>query len=306
MYTITAKLTAIQVVTLGISLFNLGMATGPVLWGPLSELYGRQTVFVGSFLGVTIFNGGCTGSQNLAALLVLRYFTGIFASSPLTNAGSIIGDTFPQSQRGLAMSAFIVSPYLGPALGPIASGFIAENVGWRWVEGVMTLFTGASFILGSIVIPETYAPYLLRQRAKRLTNLTGAHYSDNVSLESGPVSVKAVFSTALRRPWVLLFTEPVVTLLSIYMALIYGTLYSFFSAFAIVYTDTRGLPQGIGGLAFTGVAIGTIFGVFGAIFVNIQYRKLLALGQATPERRLIPAMVGSILVPASVSLRAYF
>ncbi|KAI0401428.1 MFS general substrate transporter [Xylaria palmicola] len=289
-----------EVVTLGLFTFNVGQAVGPFLWGPLSELYGRQAVFIGSFAGVTAFNGGCWASQNIATLVVLRFFTGLFASSPLTNAGGIIADMFPPAQRGLAMSAFVVSPYLGPAIGPIVSGFVAEAGGWRWVEGVMTIFTGSMFLLGSISIPETYAPVLLRRRAARMSKLTGNVYQDVVQRDKGPISARRLFANVLFRPWRLLFGEPIVLILSLYMAIIYGTLYSFFGAFPIVYEEVRGWSLGIGGLAFTGVAIGMIFGVMSAIWVNVQYRKTAAAGKATPETRMKAAMIGSILVPVSL------
>ncbi|KAI1419991.1 MFS general substrate transporter [Xylaria sp. FL1777] len=289
-----------EVVTLGIFTFNLGQAFGPFFWGPLSELYGRQVVFVGSFAGVTIFNGACLASQNIASLVVLRFFTGIFASSPLTNAGGIIADMFPAAQRGLAMSAFVVSPYLGPAIGPIVSGFVAEAGGWRWVEGVMTIFTGSMFLLGSISIPETYAPILLRRRAAKMSKITGNVYRDVVQCDKGLISAKQLFANVLSRPWVLLFTEPIVLILSLYMAIIYGTLYSFFGAFPIVFQEVRGWSLGLGGLAFIGVAIGMIVGVMCAIWVNVQYRKIAAVGKATPETRMKAAMIGSILVPASL------
>ena len=54
-----------EVVTLGISLFVLGFALGPLLWAPFSELYGRQIVFIGTFIVFTVFNAGAAGSQNM-------------------------------------------------------------------------------------------------------------------------------------------------------------------------------------------------------------------------------------------------
>merc|ERR1711939_1132050 len=129
-----------EVYTLGISLFVLGFAIGPLLWAPLSELYGRQVLFFGTYAVLTAFNAGAAGAQNIETLIILRFFAGAFGSSPLTNAGGVIADMFPASERGLGMTVFAAAPFLGPALGPVIGGFIAENVGWRWVEGVMALY----------------------------------------------------------------------------------------------------------------------------------------------------------------------
>jgi len=230
-----------EVVTLGISLFVLGFAIGPLLWAPLSELYGRQVLFFGTYGILTAFNAAAAGSQNIQTLIILRFFAGAFGSSPLTNAGGVIADMFPASQRGLAMSVFAAAPFMGPTLGPIVGGFLGESKGWRWVEGLMAIFTGVVWIIGSLTIPETYPPVLLRKRAAALSKATGKVYRTKIDVDSGKTpSVGAAFKTALSRPWMLLFREPIVFLLSIYMAIVYGTLYMMFAAFPIVFHNAAG------------------------------------------------------------------
>lgn len=118
-----------EVVTLGLSLFVLGFAIGPLLWAPLSEMLGRQVLFIGTYAALTAFNAGAAGSQNIGTLIVLRFFAGAFGSSPLTNAGGVIADMFPAKQRGLAMAIFAAAPFLGPVIGPIVGGFVGETVG---------------------------------------------------------------------------------------------------------------------------------------------------------------------------------
>lgn len=293
-----------EVVTLGVSLFVLGFAIGPLLWAPLSELYGRQILFFVTYGALTAFNAGAAGSQNIQTLIILRFFAGAFGSSPLTNAGGVIADMFPASQRGLAMSVFAAAPFMGPTLGPIAGGFLGETKGWRWVEGLMAIFTGALWILGALTIPETYPPVLLRKRAAALSKATGHVYRSKLELDKANTpSVGAAFKTALSRPWVLLFREPIVFLLSIYMAIIYGTLYMMFAAFPIVFQQERGWSEGIGGLAFLGVAVGMLAAVIYTIPDNKRYNRVadaaIAKGDigASPEARLPPAKIGAICLP---------
>lgn len=83
----------------------------------MSELYGRQVLFIGTYAMLTAFNAGAAGAPNIQSLLILRFFAGAFGSSPLTNAGGVIADMFPASHRGLAMSVFAAAPFLGPTLG---------------------------------------------------------------------------------------------------------------------------------------------------------------------------------------------
>jgi hypothetical protein len=72
------------IVTLGVSLFVLGFAIGPLLWAPLSEIFGRQILFIGTYAALTAFNAGAAGSQNITTLLLMRLLAGSFGSSPLT------------------------------------------------------------------------------------------------------------------------------------------------------------------------------------------------------------------------------
>lgn len=283
------------------SLFVLGFAIGPLLWAPLSELFGRQVLYITTYAALTAFNAGAAGSQNIETLLILRFFAGAFGSSPLTNAGGVIADMFPARERGLAMTLFAAAPFMGPALGPIVGGFVGETVGWRWVEGVLAIFTGVLWIAGAFLVPETYAPVILRKRAAELSKRTGLVYKTqkdvSTSKESG--GSVGVFKTALSRPWVLLFREPIVLLFSIYMAIVYGILYMLFGAFPIVYQQNRGWSPGIGGLSFIGVAVGMGFAVCYSIWDNKRYANLSDAhkGFAPPEARLPPTFVGALAVP---------
>lgn len=288
-----------EVATLGISLFVLGFAVGPLIWAPMSELYGRQYLFTGTYMMLTVFNAGAAGSNSAATLIVLRFLAGTFGSSPLTNAGGVISDLMPANQRGIGMSIFAAAPFLGPVIGPIVGGFAGETIGWRWVEGIMAIFTGSLWIFGTFFIPETYSPVILRRRAAKLSKMTGKHYISVLEKRQGKTTAAQAFKKSLSRPWVLLFREPIVLLISLYMAIIYGTLYMLFSAFPIVFQKSRGWSQGIGGLAFLGVAVGMLAGVGYSIWDNKRYLRIEDEndGEAPPEARLPPGIIGSVALP---------
>ncbi|CAF1642324.1 unnamed protein product [Adineta ricciae] len=267
-----------EVITLGISFSVLGFAIGPLLWAPFSEILGRRILFIGTYAALTAFNTGTAASQNMATVIILRFFSGASGSSPLTNAGGTIADIFSAKQRGLAMTIFAAAPFMG--------GFTGDGAGWRWVEGVMAIFTGFIFITGTISYPETYAPVLLRKRAERLSKATGLVYRSKFE-EKRQVNIIRLLKTCLSRPWLFLIREPIVFLLSLYMAIIYGVLYMLFGAFPIVYEEGRGWSTGIGGLAFLGIAVGFVI----AVLIN-------TLGDPVPpELRLPPAIVGAFALP---------
>ncbi|KAM0350515.1 hypothetical protein ACHAPU_002995 [Fusarium lateritium] len=288
-----------EVATLGVSLFVLGFAIGPLLWAPLSEMFGRQYLFIGTYAALTAFNAGCAGATNPGGLIAMRFFAGAFGSSPLTNAGGTIADMFPAAQRGLAMAIFAAAPFLGPVLGPVIGGFLGMNAGWRWVMGFLAAFSGLLWILGSLLVPETYSPVLLRRRAAKLSQITGHVYVSQTDHERGKVTLIESFKTALSRPWILLFKEPIVLLLSIYMAIVYGTLYMLFGAFPIVYQQNRGWNAGVGGLAFMGIMIGMLLAIAYTIPQNKRYIRIEKEhgGFAPPEARLPSCLIGSVCLP---------
>ncbi|KAL3473777.1 major facilitator superfamily domain-containing protein [Aspergillus californicus] len=302
-----------EVFTLGLSLFVLGFAIGPAVWGPLvsptlclvlsqltlvfDKLYGRQVLWIITHVVMVAFLGGSAGSQNVATLMILRFFAGTFGGSPLVNSGGTIADLFPPAQRGLALTIYCVAPFLGPILGPIVGGFVSENIGWRWVQGVCVIFIGIVGILGIAFIPETYGPVLLQRRARQLAKVDGKVYVSILEKNQGKAKPSAVFKRALFRPWIFLFLEPIVLVASIYMAIIYGTVYMFMGAMPIVYSENRGWSEGIGGLSFLGIAVGIILGLIYAVWDNKRYTRLFLAKTATAESRLPPAIVGGITLP---------
>ncbi|KAE8443488.1 hypothetical protein EG329_001799 [Mollisiaceae sp. DMI_Dod_QoI] len=289
-----------EVILAGIALFVLGFALGPCFWAPLSETYGRRVLFYTTFACLTAVTAGCAGSNSMATLLVLRFLGGTFAASPLTNAGGVIADVFPPHQRGLGMTVFSVAPFLGPALGPVMAGFTSEAIGWRWVQGILAITTGVIWIFGTLVLPETYGPVLLQRRAKALSKRFDKTFISLLDKEHRHTPAEA-FKTSLARPWILLFAEPIVLVASIYLAILYGTLYMLFGAYPIIYQENRGWSEGIGGLAFLGVTVGMIIGLVYMLLDNRRYKRLMETlpegGIPLPEWRLPPSIIGSIALP---------
>ncbi|KAJ5118966.1 hypothetical protein N7526_010603 [Penicillium atrosanguineum] len=244
-----------EVAILGISLYVVGFAVGPLFWGPLSEIYGRRYIMIASSVGLTAFTAGTTGSKNIWTLVILRFFAGTSGSAPFAVSGGVISDTFPTISRGLASGLYCAAPFLGPTLGPIIGGFLSESAGWRWVEGMVAAFAGILAIVTFFTLPETYPPVLFRKRAQRLSAISGRVYRSKLDIEQGKKSPATVLKLALSRPWVLLFREPIVLLLSIYLSIIYGILYLMFAAFPIVYEVERGWSEGVTGLSFLGILV---------------------------------------------------
>jgi hypothetical protein len=101
---------------------------------------------------------------------------------------------------------------------------------------------------------------------------------------------------------VLLTCEPIVLVLSLYTALIYGILYGLFASFPIVFQRHRHFKPGESGLAFLGIGVGIVIAILIAPFQNKRYIRAVQKGggYAPPEQRLIGACFAAILLPVSL------
>lgn len=182
---------------------------------------------------------------------------------------------------------------------PVIGGYLSEKAGWRWVQAFLAIFTGLVWLVETVCIPETYAPLLLRKRGERLSSIADQVYHSKLEIERGKVSFRGTFGTALSRPWVLLFTEPIVFLLFVYTAIVHGALYMLFEAFPIVFQKVRGWSEGIGSLPFLAAMTGMMI----AVVINMHDNKLYVSiykqnhGIPPPEARLPPTMFGALAIP---------
>ncbi|KUJ19116.1 MFS general substrate transporter [Mollisia scopiformis] len=299
-----------EVVTLGLSLFVIGLAGGPMFVSPLSEFYGRRFIYIISMILYFIWNIPCATAQNMQTLLIGRFFDGLCGSAFMSVAAGTVTDLFAPQDIQAPMILFTITPFLGPVLGPLLGGFINSYVSWRWTFYVMLIWTG---ILSGVLIfvPETYAPVLLSQKAAAMRKSTGneSYYSASEKTRaSRPLSV--ALKESLYRPFQLLFLEPMCTLLCIYSALLLGILYLFFGAFPLVFTTNHGFNLWQNGLTFLGLVVGQFLAAALNPFFRKNYLRLVAEQRAkekegeqqrpAPEFRLPPAIVGGILVPLSL------
>lgn len=125
--------------SLVVSIYVLGLAFGPMVLAPLSEVYGRWICYAGCNVLYVVFTAACGLSTNIAMLTVFRLLCGIAGSAPLAVGGGSIADMFPVEQRGRALGSLTIGPVFGPVIGPVAGGYLAQDVGWRWIFWVLTI-----------------------------------------------------------------------------------------------------------------------------------------------------------------------
>jgi len=291
-----------EVGILGVSLYVLGFATGPILWAPLSELQGRRMPLVVSSFGFSIFQIAVATGKDLQTVLICRFFCGFFGAAPLTIVAAVFSDMFNNRTRGMAVAVFSIAVFSGPLLAPFIGGFITMSyLGWRWTAYITGIMGFLAFGLNLLFLEETYPPMILVAKASELRRRT-KNWGIHAKQEEIEIDFRELMEKNFSRPLRMLFSETIVLLLSIYMAFVYGLLYLFLTAYPIVFQRIHGFNLGVGGLPFFGMILGEIFaGIFIALRQPAYQRKLAANGgRPVPEWRLPEVIIGGVSFSAGL------
>jgi len=294
--------------TLGLTLYVAGYGLGPIIWSPLSEIpqIGRLWVYIGTLFVFCCFQLPTVYSVNFGMLLAFRFLTGFFGSPALATGGATIADMYRPQKQAYGLAVWGIGAVCGPVLGPLVGGFAVQSggsgvlKGWKWTIWELLWLSSFCLIFLFFFLPETSSPNILYRRTKRLRKLTG---NDKLTCEpemqSAEMKPKDVIQMSLLKPITLNFQEPIVFLLNLYIALIYGLLYIWFESFPLVFEGVYGFSLGLEGVAFLGILVGTLIAVvilFSWLYFY-QEKQFDENGNIAPEKRLIPAMVGCWCVP---------
>lgn len=178
-------------------------------------------------------------------------------------------------------------------------GFLGTAAGWRWVMAFLTIFSAVGLLLGAL-IPETFGPILLHRRAKTMSKITNKHYISSIEQKHGAAMAGAAFKRAATRPWQVIFTDPIVFLLALWISITYGTLYLFVAGYPYVYQEARGWTPGVGGLALMGIGGGVLVACIVNVPISRRFGKKASANTAHPEVRLQPAMLGALFIPIGI------
>ncbi|KAE9398023.1 MFS general substrate transporter [Gymnopus androsaceus JB14] len=294
-----------EVTILSISLFIEGLGLGPLLAGPLSEVYGRNIIYRVSFILLFAFSFGVAFSPNIAVHFVFRFITGFCGSTFLSVAGGSVSDLFDNKTVANPMAVYTISPFIGPVVGPLIR-FINQNTNWRWTYYTLIIWTFVQIIALFLFVPETYIPVLRLQKAIKLRKSTG---DDKyfAPLEKHDINLGQALLVSCYKPFQLILYDHMALLLNIWTSLILGILYLAFQAFPFIFEDNHGFNDQDTGMAFMGIGIGMISGLASQPYWNGVNEKEAEKngGVLPPEARLYMGEIGGVLIPLGLYFLAF-
>lgn len=205
------------------SIYLLGYAFGPIIFGPLSEHVGRRPVLLGTCIAYMIFTICCAASPLYDVLLLFRFLAGVAAAAPMVIVGPLYADIYDDPEiRGHAVAFYTCTGVAAASVGPLISGY-GGLYSWNLPFWIGVALSGASLPLVAF-LPETYAPILNRSILPSRQ-------------ESGPAAVRFLIDMRelLSKPFIMIIEEPIVLFTSLYCAYLYAMFFLFFQAYPIIF-----------------------------------------------------------------------
>ena len=154
---------------------------------------------------------------------------------------------------------------------------------------MVSIVSGTVYVAMLFLLPETYATVLLHQKKKK------------AGIQPVHQFFKEQYYTSLTRPWLMLFSEPIIFTLGLYSAFVWGILYLDFTAYLVIFRQTRHWSEGIAGLSFIGIGLGMAIATASSPWINkIHGASVIKLGGPKPEARLPHLVFLSWLIPMAL------
>ncbi|KAL3429586.1 major facilitator superfamily domain-containing protein [Aspergillus tetrazonus] len=291
-----------EIMSWATSLYVFGFATGPVIMGPASELYGRKIPLFLGYLGFILSQIPVGLAYRIQTVLLFRFVGGVTSAGSPAIVGGYLADFLPPVERGVAVAIFAATTLIGPSVGSIVGAILVESsLGWRWTAW-LSLILGIVFIaMGYFILPETYVPVLLKRKAVQLRLKTG-NTALHSALEAKPVSAADFVVRYLSRPFVMLCLEPILFSMTLYISFTFGMVYLLFMAYPISFVQQRHWALITGTLPSISIVLGIILGSAYVVHYTLTtlQRKFNQDGGISPEDRLPPMIVGACLLPVGL------
>ena len=304
------------VMQLSVSLWILGLAAGPILFGPLSEVFGHLIPFAVTVFGLAAFQLPVALATNVSTILIGRFLAGAFGSGSYAIVSGQYYELYEPTLRGVAMALSSTCINLGATIAPIAGAYLTYNSsnGWAWTAWTTLIITAGLGVAALFGVRESSSRRILEGKARRLRIAT-RHWALHAKSEESAVELGDIVHRYLTKPIRMFGTEPILAILTAYLTLVYGTLYLAFQAFPLAYRQ-RGWSATASELPFIAVILGIVSAcAVCSLFALTWYKTQVArvgkeaagvdgtgagTGTPQPEWRLPPMALGAVILPPAL------
>ncbi|KAA8566454.1 hypothetical protein EYC84_009017 [Monilinia fructicola] len=228
------SITSEPVATLGVTTYLFGLAIGSLVLAPLSEIWGRRPVYIGSMAFFALMVLPCALGTSLGEILGVRFIGALAGAAMISNSPGTVADITNDEYRALAFSIWSIGPNEWSS-NRTSHWWFCGRIPWMEMDKLDCDDT-CRMCLDSLRIQTGDERYWCRYDQKK--------------------SFYDILKINLSRPFVLCATEPILWFWDAYIGIIYGILYLCFVAYPIIYTEMRGWTLGQTGLAFLGIGLG--------------------------------------------------
>ncbi|WP_432695026.1 Bcr/CflA family multidrug efflux MFS transporter [Marinobacterium sp. YM272] len=143
-------------VQMTISFFLIGLFIGMLLYGPLSDKYGRRRLLLGGMTLYVIASLGCALSSGIEQLVALRFVQALGGAAASVLGRTIVRDLFPLDESARVLSLMHLVTMLATLAAPLFGGYMLLLAGWRSLFIVLMLFATITLFFTAWKIPETH------------------------------------------------------------------------------------------------------------------------------------------------------
>ena len=288
--------------------FVVFLGIGPLILAPLSETFGRRKLYLACFAIFALLQIPTALSPNVESLIAVRTISGFFGSVGIANGGGTISDMFHPSERAGVFGWYLLGPLLGPTLGPLFGGIVVQYLGWRWIFWILTIVCTFNTVVGFFFLQESYAPVILEARKKSYEESAEGNHKSYRMAGQDDRPFRSKLASSMVRPLRILFTQPIVFIMAVYQAILFGTTYSLYTNFESIYGTLYGFDTTTVGLMYLGPGLGFLAAVWFIVpKIDTVYNRLARQhgGEAQPEYRLPLANIGAVLIPSALFVFAW-
>lgn len=148
--------TSASAVQFTLTSFMVGLASGQLIIGPLSDRFGRRPLMLAGTFVCILAGVACAVAPNIAALTAFRFVQGFSGAAGVVLSRAVVADRAHGAVAARAFSLMMIINGAAPVLAPLIGGSLMGVIGWRGVFWILAGLAVAMFIGVVAVLPETH------------------------------------------------------------------------------------------------------------------------------------------------------